>query len=605
MPGPALHTFERQGRRYAIDPDACFCFECDDISWDVLRHYPHETPSHIAHLLRDRHEETTVHEVISELDWLRATRAILATPKPEELARRYEVEQGVKRVDVLTTEAGIVARAAALLFARAGTQRQLTLVVHGEPAPHLANAARDAFALAKLAGKTLTFAVRSPLAVQELRPHAAAVQMELTAGANPNAALDSLQRTRRDRLKSWPAVLHPTEDGVGGRVVLTPGSDALAGSVELLDKAGFPIIEIDLGAGYRALGAAGFEALTKGFEQAAVYYANRLLGQHFFRLDPVAEVFRRIYQGEAVFRGDPEGTNALAVDAQGAIYPGPAWTAHEDFRFGTLDAGIEEDRVAPWENLGALTTPACIQCWARGLCGGGQASVHHALSGDYRTPHAAWCAVHRAWLEGAVSAFNTLSSAGVNFTRVYQVLGPQKRPSLFKLAKAAFRMQLGLRPIEEGDAERLAKWENWNDAAYFAATESSLFLATQYDREMDALYPRTYEQEFLLLRRNGEPLGLLRVRPERMPGTARAWLYFRKPEDAASAAVRRSFRAILDEAAGQQALRRILVPVGPADSHLPAFLEAVGFTHAGAEREALYLHGVCHDLQVYVLTLAP
>ena len=604
MPADALHTFERQGRRYAIDPDACFCFECDDISWDVLQHYPHETASRIAHLLREKHAEETVHEVISELDWLRATRAILKTPKTEELAKRYEVEQGVKRVDVLTSKAGVISRAASLLFARAGAQKRVTLAVHGEPDANLTPTVKEAFNLAKLAGKSLTFALRVPLAAREIEAHTTAAQLELTEEADIAQAIDSLSQARRDRLKGWPALLHPGTPGVGGRIIVTPGSDSLADAVEALDKAGFPVIEIDMTAGYRALGAAGCGALTKGLESAAVYYANQLLKQHYFRLDPIAEVFRRIYSGEPAFRADPAATNALAIDAAGGIYPGPEWVGERAFRLGALSEGIDENTVAPWENLGVLTTSACVPCWARGLCGGGNAGVHHALSGDHRTPMAAWCNAQRSWLEGAVSAFNVLSGAGVNFTRVYQALGPQKRPSLFKLAKAAFRMQLGLRPMEEADAGLLAKWENWNDAAYFATTEGSLFLATQYDREMDALYPRTYEQEFMLLRRNGAPMGLLKVRPERMPGTARAWLYFRKPEDATDAAVRRSFRTILDEAAGQQALRRITVPTGPADTQLPAFLEAVGFTFAGAERDALYLHGAYHDVQLYVLTLS-
>ena len=35
MAGP-LHRFERGGRRFVLDPDTVFCFQCDDISWDVI-----------------------------------------------------------------------------------------------------------------------------------------------------------------------------------------------------------------------------------------------------------------------------------------------------------------------------------------------------------------------------------------------------------------------------------------------------------------------------------------------------------------------------------------------------------------------------------------
>ena len=48
---PAIHRFERAGKRFAIDPETCFCFECDAVSWDVLDHYPHEPVNRIYHLL--------------------------------------------------------------------------------------------------------------------------------------------------------------------------------------------------------------------------------------------------------------------------------------------------------------------------------------------------------------------------------------------------------------------------------------------------------------------------------------------------------------------------------------------------------------------------
>jgi len=73
MHGAALHRFELNGKRYAIDPETCFCFECDEICWDVLALYPHETISRIVHELKQKHSEREVYEVVGELEWLRRT----------------------------------------------------------------------------------------------------------------------------------------------------------------------------------------------------------------------------------------------------------------------------------------------------------------------------------------------------------------------------------------------------------------------------------------------------------------------------------------------------------------------------------------------------
>ena len=100
MQGAALHRFELNGKRYAIDPETCFCFECDEICWDVLALYPQATISRIVHELKQKHAEREVYEVVGELEWLRNVKSILPRPTPEELHKRYEIEQGLKRLTV-------------------------------------------------------------------------------------------------------------------------------------------------------------------------------------------------------------------------------------------------------------------------------------------------------------------------------------------------------------------------------------------------------------------------------------------------------------------------------------------------------------------------
>src|SRR5690606_10037139 len=143
------------------------------------------------------------------------------------------------------------------------------------------------------------------------------------------------------------------------------------------------------------------------------------------------------------------------------------------------------------------------------LCGGGHGAIHHALGGGIRTPNETWCAAQRDWFAAAVAAFNLLSSQGVNFARLYQSLQPRKKLSLWQAARTAMAMKVGVRPIEESDAELLTRWENWSAAAYFLGNEYGMFLATCYDREMDSLHPRGIEQELVIVSRRNDPIGLL------------------------------------------------------------------------------------------------
>lgn len=616
MPEPALHRFLHGERRYAIDPESCFCFECDQISWDVLEYYPGAAANHVVHRLRDRYDPKEAGEVISELEWLRATKAILKTPGRDELIKRFEVERGLK---LLTLQLGAGASdptrirdAAVLLLARSGAQQDLRLVIEAAPAGFDAGAAargcEEALRLGELAGKKLTVAVRiGPLPLREpepLREHACGAQWEFRSGGPPpRDVLAPLARAGFGNLGRLAKTFSP-EQAVSGRIVLTPGSARFAHAVQALEESGFPVIELDLDAAFAAHPEIAPAAVFEELRTTAVYYANRLLEGRYFRLDPIAPLFLRIYQGQPARRADPAGTNELAVDRNGNVYPSRLWLGDAAFRAGSLEQGrVDEALLKRFDDVGAVTTAACMRCWARGLCGGGTAAVHQACSGDYRTPHEPWCDAQRAWLEAAVAAFNLLASRGVPFARIYENLGRARRPSLFQLARAAFRKQIGLRPLEEADAELLTRWENWNEAAYFLCTESGMFMATRYDREMDSLYPREYEHEFLLLRKTGAPMGLLRVRPERLPGTARVWVYLRDPADYADRGARQGLRHLLEEAAKQQALRRITVPAGPREDALAAFLEALDFNREGVEREALYLHGRYHDVRIYGLTL--
>ena len=618
MGQPALHRFTHSGRHYALDPETCFCFECDAISWDVIEYYPRETTNRIVHLLRERYERKELLEVINELEWLRATKAILKSPQKEELLKRYEIERGLRQMTV-SIPGGPAARAlirdcCSLFLARSAAKAPLEFSIQAGldklDAAALAHYVDEAMRMAALADRNMTISVVvGPLTSSRPSPalagHAHSVHIAFQESGKVREALEALARTDLERLDRIAKLFAGLDGRAAGRLTLHPGNTAFKKVLEECDPQEFGHVVLDMDGAFAEHPDWEPAEVFAALRETAVYYANRLLKGHYFRLDPIAGLFRRIYLGEPIWRADPAGAHELAVDANGFVYPSRLWLGQPGHRCGAIGEGrLDEARLRQFDDSGALTTPACVQCWARCLCGGGAAAVHHSLTGDHRTPSGTWCDAQRAWLEAAVAAFNILSAQGINFSRVYQSLGRAAKPSLFQLVRAAFRTNIGLRPIEESDAEWLTKWENWNEAAYFLATESGTFMATRHDREMDSLYPREYEQEFVLLRKSGDPLGLLRIRSDRLPGVARAWVYMRNDADYADSGIRRSFRSLIDEAGAQKELRRLLVPVGPKEDALAAFLSSVGFTLEGAEREGLYLHARYHDLRIYGLTLS-
>lgn len=658
-PREQLHRFEHGGKRFAIDPETCFCFECDAISWDVLEYYPHTPVNRIYHLLGKQHDPKELSEVVGEIEWLRASKSILALQKREDMLKPYELERGLKRLCVCVPQASgevkarrrwfgrsgaendsdsslsgdavspkrILKSASTLLLARSGSQNDLLLEFLVEGAGHdaevVSDACMEAMEAARLAGKTLTTCVvlrglKVLSAPSTLQGHTLSARLEFqnAAEADLRKQVAALLRATTFSLSGLLKVLQPDLPGVSGRVIVCPDNPAFGSVAQAFEEAGFGTIEIDIEGAFVAHPEIDAAAMLGGLEEAAVYYAERLLKNHYFRLDPIAPLFWRIYGGKPQARSDTAGLNELAVDAEGNIYPsrfmlpGAGMPGHEAFKVGSVTSGtIDEDAVRRFEDVGSLTTPACMSCWARNLCGGGTAAVHHAMTGSYRTPHEPWCDAQRAWMAAAVAAFQRLSSEGVNFDRIYKSLGKKEKPSLFTLARMFLSSELrsasvAMRPLHEADAPTLVKWENWSEASYFLVNETGIVLGSLYDREMDSVHQRGIEQEFVLTRRNGDVIGLLKMRPDRFASSALAWLYFHDEAEYGSDLTRKGVRFLLREAGKTQSIRFVSVPVSEKEAHLHAFMEAIGFACAGVQREALFLHGTYHDVRIYTCDLS-
>lgn len=614
MEASSLHRFEQGGRRFVLDTETCFCFECDEVSWAVMELYPHTPVNHILHQLGPKHPVKELEEVIGELEWLRSTKSILPVTPPKERLKQFELLPELRAVEILLPDrltAGgdsLVSGGVALLLGRSGARKKILLRLSFQQPPHsvdeldalIRRTRRDA----RLAGKDLTIEVSLPLtSIRELEGHQATVILALGDAEDPRSSLNAFFSGAGGRL-SRLSTIPEREAGTAISVQLVPGRADFSGCIPWLNSQGIKQIDLDLPAAYTRHPNLQPADLLAGMQTAAVHYAEQLLQGNFFRLEPIASTFRQIYEGTAQPRSDESGTQRLAVDRDGAIYPSRYFIGNPTFCLGNVENGDLDEAVrAPFHDHGIHTTAPCIRCWARNLCGGGHSAINAATGAGIREPSQEWCDRQRDWFAAAVAAFNLLSSHGVNFARLYQNLQPRKKPSLWQAARTAMTMKVGVRPIEEADATLLTQWENWSSAAYFLGNEYGMFLATCYDREMDSLHPRGIEQELMIVSKRNEPLGLLKLRPEPKTSISRVWFFLADPAGYGESGLRKSFGHILKEAAGQAPFSTLITAVGPGDPGLAGFLEALGFNHIGSERAALFVHDAYHDLEIYALRM--
>jgi len=615
MLAPHLHRFERDDRCYVIDTHTCFCFECDRISWDVLEYYPREPVNRIYHLLRDRHPQKELEEVVGELEWLRVTKAILAPLDDEAFFKKAVYAGGLKKLTLaaasLQEALSWLNRAGLLLLARSREEKDITLSLRldtlnaadwGQATVVLA----EIGAAARLAGKHFRLELDIPFSpFPETIMKKAGCTFRYRLILSEASFLENLVGGLTSLNGKKPAGAFKTllENGAveSIRVGVRPDSETFHSVVEDLHKAGYGNIVFDLPGVWRAHPCLAPEAVVDSLEANILYYVDQLLHNAPFRVEPFALLFKAIHNGAPMYRADPSGIETLVADGEGALYPSLPFLGNPRFILGNLTEGVlDETRCEAFLLSGALQTPECLRCWARGLCGGGHVAIHYARSGDIRHPDAAWCDAQRRWTGAVVAAFNRIASVGINFDHLAASMGPRtRRFSLLGAAKALFKGQLGLRPLLEGDATVLVQWENWNRSAYFLCNETGALTATRYDREMDALHPPPYRREWILTRMNGTPCGLLKLQPVPEKQMARAWLYLHDEELYAKSALQHTLQTLLSELCREGQLRHILTPVTANETKLAAALTTAGFVHAGTERESLYLQGVYQDVDIY------
>ena len=97
------------------------------------------------------------------------------------------------------------------------------------------------------------------------------------------------------------------------------------------------------------------------------------------------------------------GHEYYAITPEGDIYPCHQFVGREEYKMGTLAAGVErKDLVQKFRHTHVMTKEACRQCWARFFCSGGCHANADLLNGDITQPYEFGCKLQKKRLECAI-----------------------------------------------------------------------------------------------------------------------------------------------------------------------------------------------------------
>jgi len=142
-----------------------------------------------------------------------------------------------------------------------------------------------------------------------------------------------------------------------------------------------------------------YDALRVEYHNAAEWFVGRIRGgkkprfHHFYK--PIERMLWTLHSPSEC----GAGRGYLAVDPSGNIY-GCHRESHS--AIGSLDAGIDEARRAPWMDNRYYARPDCGKCALRNMCGGGCRLDSLERYGDIHKPDETGCFFKRVMFENAL-----------------------------------------------------------------------------------------------------------------------------------------------------------------------------------------------------------
>ncbi len=334
-------------------------------------------------------------------------------------------EDVVKPSEAEHMQAETARRGVDLLFKQAGQRDRVNVVFFGgEPLvafPFIRQVVDYAEQRAQDEGKSVMFALTTnatlltDAVIDYLDEHRFGVTVSIdgpaelhdryrrtVGGEGSYAVVAAKTRKLLERFRSRP---------VGARVTLASGvTEVVAIHRHLRDELGFfevgfaPVTsesdaryglthdeETEVFEGFRTLAAEYVEAASRGEN-------NGFANMHQLMTDLVNGTRKVLPCGA--------GVGMLALDGQGDLHLCHRFTGSEIPRFGSVDAGIDTERLSGFlQGVAARQDPECTSCTARHLCAGGCYHEAYTRFGDLLHPTHHYCRMLREWVDIGIAAY--------------------------------------------------------------------------------------------------------------------------------------------------------------------------------------------------------
>lgn len=148
------------------------------------------------------------------------------------------------------------------------------------------------------------------------------------------------------------------------------------------------------------------EDLPLLFEQYEILASEMLKRQKEGRWFNFFHFMIDLSQGPCVVKrlsGCGSGSEYLAVTPEGDLYPCHQFVGIEEFKMGTVDTGITENKMRElFQNCNVYSKDDCKNCWAKFYCSGGCAANAYQFHKDINKPYEIGCKLQQKRIECAI-----------------------------------------------------------------------------------------------------------------------------------------------------------------------------------------------------------
>ncbi|MCX8063694.1 MAG: hypothetical protein N3G21_00790 [Candidatus Hydrogenedentes bacterium] len=595
---PKLHKFTRDSKFFVVDPQNTFCFECDEITYQIIDYYPEVPLTKVINALSNKYKysEVEIREVWGELEFLRVSGLILKREKLESWVKEITTIPTLRKIVFYIDDTLVSGESRGIFFSR-GLLKALPLIRREESNIELMFSAcysslNDCGEIIESVSKYFPTSDKKHILVGYVFPL-------------PYELAEKWRISTSDRVFVHLSDNTPEPNKIK-KIEIYPSQLDLLPIVKRLVENEIFEFEIHFESLYGLNKEVKVEDIFAQINQIADYYIHILKKGKQLVINPFADMFNRVQKGIPKKISDPAGIHEWFISSSGEIYGGYLYYLRKLGKIGS----IEEPEYSNKENLSLLNRgvdiiPQCVDCWAKHLCGGGNPVIHYEFTRKFNRPDKNWCDLQRDWIESMITKFQEVGE--IDFSLVGKPLSGNQNTKIskFSILKHMFRGFLTerffIRSVKPQDEAFLARWENWNTATYYSFFESTVFTTSMFEKEQEILNAQRGYEEYVIVDRRNNPRGLIRVRPEKVPNLTYIWVYFNNPEDYQSKSVEKSFQEIISFVKNLKPAGKYLFPVVRGDTKLSTFFERLGMKKLGTLREAVFFHRTYSDVDLYIL----